>query len=133
MVTIKVVEALRFFVGEGMPWREPRTTAGRAGGSSLRCRVDDGSVVALLRNVHAGPVRRVRPRTEVASWGVVADSGSVRAKHGGELTGPNPTDRSKAETKCQVVSSSDGMLLGAAPSAANVHDTRLFWHLLHLA
>jgi hypothetical protein len=116
-----------------MPWREPRTTAGRAGGSSLRCRLDDWSVVALLRHVHAGPVRRVRPGTEVASWDVVADSGSVRAKHGGELTGPNPADRSRAGTKCQVAASSDGMPLGPVPSAANLHDTRLFWHLLYLA
>ena len=58
---------------------------------------------------------------------------SVRAKHGGELTGPNPTDRGKAGTKYHVVASTDGIPLGVVPSAANVHDTRLFRHLLYLA
>ena len=56
-----------------------------------------------------------------------------RAKHGGELTGPNPTDRSKPGTKYHVVVSTDGIPLAAVPSAANVHDTRLFPHLLRLA
>src|SRR4051812_1146253 len=55
--TVKVIEALRFLVGEGMPWREPRATAGRAGGSSWRRRLDGWSAVALLRRVHAGLVR----------------------------------------------------------------------------
>ncbi len=58
---------------------------------------------------------------------------SVRAKRSGELTGPNPTDRGKAGTKCHVIVATDGIPLGVVPSAANVHDTRLFGHLLHLA
>ncbi|HVI38219.1 MAG TPA: transposase [Gaiellales bacterium] len=49
------------------------------------------------------------------------------------LTGPNPTDRGKPGTKYHVVVATDGLPLGAVPSAANVHDTRLFRHLLHLA
>ena len=45
----------------------------------------------------------------------------------------NPTDRGKRGTKYHVVVATDGLPLGAIPSAANVHDTRLFPHLLHLA
>ena len=76
----------------------------------------------------------VRAGPEAASWDVVVDSCSVRAKHGGELTGPNPTDRGKAGTKDHVVVDRiDGLPLGVIPSAANIHDTRLFRHLLHLA
>jgi transposase len=130
--TIKVVEALRFFVREGVPWRELRATAGRACGSTLRRRLDDWSATALLRQVHVVLVRMVRSGPEV-TWDVVVDRCSVRAKHGGELTGPNPTDRGKAGTKYHVVASTDGLPLAAVPSAANVHDTRLFPHLLGLA
>jgi transposase len=130
--TIKVVEALRFFVREGVQWRELRATAGRACGSTLRRRLDDWSATALLRQVHVVLVRMVRSGPEV-TWDVVVDSCSVRAKHGGELTGPNPTDRGKAGTKYHVVASTDGLPLAAVPSAANVHDTRLFPHLLRLA
>jgi transposase len=131
--TIEVVETLRFFVREGVQWRELRAAAGRACGSTLRRRLDEWSATALLRRVHAALIRMVRSGPEVASWDVVVDSCSVRAKRGGELTGPNPTDRGKAGTQYHVVASTDGLPLAAVPSAANVHDTRLFPHLLRLA
>jgi transposase len=131
--TVEVVETLRFFVREGVQWRELRAAAGRACGSTLRRRLDEWSATALLRRVHAALIRMVRSGPEVASWDVVVDSCSVRAKRGGELTGPNPTDRGKAGTKYHVVASTDGLPLGVVPSAANVHDTRLFPHLLRLA
>ena len=63
----------------------------------------------------------------------MVDSCSVRAKRGGELAGPNPTGRGKAGTNYHIVASTDGLPPGALPSAANVHDTRLFPHLLRLA
>src|SRR3954471_25009173 len=131
--TIKVVETLRFFVREGVQWRELRGAAGRACGSTLRRRLDEWSATALLRRVHVALVRMVRSGPEAAAWDVVVDSCSVRAKRGGELTGPNPTDRGKAGTKYHVVVATDGLPLGVIPSAANVHDTRLFPPLLRLA
>src|SRR3954465_9597982 len=127
MPTIRVVETLRFFVREGVQWRELRAAAGRACGSTLRRRLDSWSATALLRQVHAALVRMVRSGPEVASWEeVVVDSCSVRAQRGGGLTGPNPTDRGKAGTKYHLVVATDGLPLAAIPSAANVHDTRLF-------
>ena len=131
--TLEVVETLRFFVREGVQWRELRAAAGRASGSTLRRRLDGWGATALLRQVHIALIRMVRAGPEVAPWDVVVDSCSVRAKRGGELTGPNPTDRGKAGTKYHVVASTDGIPLGVVPSAANVHDTRLFPHLLRLA
>ena len=111
MPTIKVVEALRFFVREGVQWRELRAIVGRASGSTLRRRLDDWSATALLRWVHAALVRMVRAGPQATSWDVVVDSCSVRAKRGGELTGPNPTDRGKAGTKYHVVVATDGIPL----------------------
>jgi Transposase DDE domain len=114
-------------------WRELRATAGRASGSTLRRRLEGWNAKALLRQVHVVLVRMVRSGPETAPWDVVVDSCSVRAKHGGALTGPNPTDRGKAGTKYHLVVATDGLPLGVAPSAANIHDTRLFPHLLRLA
>ena len=133
MPTTKVVEALQFFIREGVQWRDLRATIGRASGSTLRRRLDDWHASAVLRQVHVVLVRRVRAGCEVAACDVVVDSCSVRAKRGGELTGPNPTDRGKAGTKYHVVVATDGIPLGIVPSAANVHDTRLFPHLVQLA
>src|SRR5215212_8590375 len=75
--TIKVVETLRFFVREGVQWRELRASARRACGSTLRRRwmagVPQPSCVRfmpfLIRMVRAGP--------ETLSWDVVVDSCSV--------------------------------------------------------
>jgi DDE family transposase len=90
------------------------------------------STMAVLRQVHVVLVRMVRAGPE-AAWDVVVDSCSVRAKRGGELTGPNPTDRGKAGTKYHIAVSTDGIPLAAVPSAANIHDTRLVPHRLRLA
>jgi transposase len=131
--TVEVVETLRFFVREGVQWRELRATADRACGSTLRRRLDEWSATALLRRVHVALIRMVRAGPEAAPWDVIVDSCSVRAERGGELTGPNPTDRGKAGTKYHMVVATDGTPLGVVPSAANVHDARLFPHLLRLA
>jgi transposase len=111
--TKAVVETLRFFMREGVQWRELRATGDRVCGATLRRRLMEWSAAALLRRV--------------------VDSCSVRAKRGGELTGPNPTDRAKRGTKYHVVVASDGIPLAALPSAANVHDTMLFPALLRRA
>lgn len=131
--TVEVVEVLRFFVREGVQWRELRTLPGRASGATLLRRLDAWHATALLRRVHAVLVRMARSGPGTAAWDIVFDSCSVRAKRGGDLTGPNPTDRGKAGTKYHVVVSTDGLPLAVQPSAANVHDTRLFPDLLRLA
>ena len=64
MPTIKVVEVLRFFVREGVQWRQLRATAARACGSTLRRRLDEWSGTAALRQVHAILVRMVRSGPE---------------------------------------------------------------------
>src|SRR4051794_41205544 len=60
MPTIRVVETLRFFVREGVQWRELRAAAGRACGSTLRRRLDSWSATALLRQGPTPPVPVVR-------------------------------------------------------------------------
>ena len=93
------------------------------------------STTAVLRRVHAVLIRMIRSGSEAAAeaWSIVVDSSSVRAKRGGALTGPNPTDRGKLGTKYHLVVTTDGLPVAALPSAANVHDTRLFPDLLRLA
>ena len=53
------------------------------------------------------------------------DSTSVRAKRGGEATGPNPTDRGKPGSKYHLVVDQQGVPLAVQLSAANVPDLRL--------
>src|SRR6476619_2773762 len=71
MPTIKVIETLRFFVREGVQWRELRATAGRASGATLRRRLDEWDGTALLRRVHLALICMVRAGPEL--WDVVVD------------------------------------------------------------
>lgn len=130
-----VVATLPFFLREGVQWRALLAGEGRASGSTLRRRFREWHDTALLTRVHAVLLRMVRsdPQAAAREWDVIVDSCSVRAKHGGDLTGPNPTDRGKRGTKYHLVVASDGLPLGAVASAANVHDTRMFPELLRLA
>lgn len=135
----EVTETLRFFLREGVQWRELLAGTGRASGSTLRRRLREWRDVALLPRVHAVLLRMVRSGPEAAAQAidvvidVVVDTCSVRAKHGGDLTGPNPTDRGKQGTKYHIVVSTEGWPLGAVASAANVNDTKMFPELLRLA
>ena len=91
--TPAVVETLRVFLRR-------HAMAGTAGhrdrvcGATLRRRLGEWSAEARLHRGHAMRVRIVRsgPEAAAAARDVVIDSCRVRAKRGGELTGPNPTD-----------------------------------------
>src|SRR4051794_9495063 len=143
--TPAVVETLRLFLREGMQWRELGATGDRVGGATLRRRLGDWSAEAPLNRGHAMRVRIVRsgPEAAAVAWDVVIGSCSVRAKRGGELTGPNPTDRAKRGTQYHVIVdhvivdhvivASEGIPLAALPCAANGNDTRLVPALLRRA
>jgi transposase len=152
----EVVATLQFLLREGVQWRELFAGTGRASGSTLRRWLRDWRDVALLPRAHAGLLRMVRSGPEAAARALdmVVDRCSVRAsrtspsrcagsqrmrehplraKHGGDLTGPNPTDRGTRGTKYHIVVSTEGWPLGAVASAANINDTTMFPELLRLA
>ncbi len=60
---------------------------------------------------------------------LIVYSYSVRAKCGGELTGPNPTDCSKQGTKYHVPVNGDGVPVACAATGANVNEALLFKRL----
>ena len=64
---------------------------------------------------------------------LILDSCSVRAKRGGDLTGPNPTDRAKRGTKYHIAITGDGGPVAGVATAANVNDTLLFERLFPVA
>ncbi len=69
-------------------------------------------------------------KQEILAWSRASiDAVSVRAK-GGELTGPNPTDRGKPGTKYHLLTNATGLPLHVLASAANTHHSKLFEPLL---
>jgi len=68
-----------------------------------------------------------------AAAGLVASlhrRGVGALEKGGELTGPNPTDRGKAGSKYHILCDANGLPLHVLLSAANTHDSKLFEPLL---
>jgi transposase len=126
--TVRVLATLRRFVREGTPWRSLRATPAEASGSTLRRRLADWAEINLLQRVHALLVAMLRGDPTL-----IVDSCSVRAKRGGDLVGPNPTDRGKHGTKYHLAVTGDGIPVACAATGANVNDTVLFERLFLMA
>ena len=122
--TVRVLASLRRFLREGTPWRGLRATSAQVSGSTLRRRLADWAEINLLQRVHAVLVAMLRGNPDL-----ILDSCSVRAKRGGDLVGPNPTDRGKQGSKYHLAVSGDGVPVACAVTGANVNDTVLFERL----
>jgi transposase len=118
------VAALRRFLREGTPWRALMATEEQASGSTLRRCLARWAETGLLAKVHALLLGMLRGHPDL-----ILDTCSVRAKRGGDLTGPNPTDRAKRGTKYHVAVEGDGVPVACAATAANVNDTLAFERL----
>jgi hypothetical protein len=114
--TVRVLASLRRFLREGTPWRGLRATPAEASGSTLRRRLADWAAINLLQRVHADQVAMLRGNPDL-----ILDSCSVRAKRGGDLIGPNPTDRGKQGSTYHVAVSGDGVPVACAVTGANVN------------
>src|SRR5689334_24507807 len=123
--TIRVLATLRQFLREGTPWRRLRATAAQASGSTLRRYLEQWARSGLLAQVHAVLVSMLRGDPTL-----ILDSCSVRAKRGGELTGPNPTDRGKRGTKYHIATTGVGVPVACAADAATVNVTGGFAQLV---
>ena len=122
--TARVLATLRRFLREGTPWRGLRATPAHASGSTLRRRLTEWAETNLLQRAHAVRVAMLRGHPDL-----ILGSCSVRAERGGELTGPNPTDRGERGTEYHVATTGDGVPVACAATAANVDDTLVFERL----
>jgi transposase len=108
---------------EGTPWRSLRATPDQASGSTLRRVLARWAERGLLAKVHALLAAMLRGHPDL-----ILDTCSVRAKRGGDLTGPNltgpnPTDRAKRGTKYHIATDGEGVPVACLATAANVNDT----------
>lgn len=122
--TVRVLATLRRFLREGTPRRGLRATVDQASGSTLRRCLARWAARGLLAKVHALLASMLRGHPDL-----ILDSCSVRAKRGGDLTGPNPTDRGKRGTKYHIATNGDGVPVACIATAANVNDTLAFKRL----
>ena len=122
--TVRGLATLRQFLRDGTRWRSLRATAGIASGSTWRRHLEEWARIGLLTQVPAVLVGMVRGAPTL-----ILERCSARAKRGGDLTGPNPTDRGKQGTKYHIATTGDGVPVACAATAANVNDTLMFERL----
>lgn len=122
--------------GHSLYPRQRRAVVGIAAGAGLRLGSDLLAAAAGVAtswgvgsaaSQAAGATGALRP-TRLESCG--AGFALCAGKKGGELTGPNPTDKGRPGSKQHLVVERGGIPLAAAVSAANLNDHFLFEPLL---
>jgi transposase len=113
-----------FVLRTGMPWRFLPQELGCGSGSTCWRRLRDWQAAGVWERLHAVLLNWLGD-SGVIDWSRASlDSLSVRAKRGGDDTGPNPVDRGKRGSKYHLVVDRNGIPLAVRLSAANVHDSR---------
>ncbi|MCO1660993.1 IS5 family transposase [Pseudonocardia humida] len=125
-----VLAGIVFVLSTGIRWNELPVELGCGSGTTCWRRLRDWQRAGVWHEVHRVVLDRLG-QAGVLDWSRAAvDSVSVRAKRGGEVTGPSPTDRGKAGTKYHVLCDRNGLPLNVLITGANTHDSRMLAPLL---
>jgi len=96
-------------------------------GSGVTCwrRLRQWQALGVWAGVHRTLLNWLRDLGRMDWTRASLDSTSVRAKRGGEATGPSPVDRGKRGSKYHLLVDRQGIPLAVLLSMANVHDSKL--------
>nr|WP_277552212.1 IS5 family transposase [Kocuria oceani] len=124
------LEGILFVLHTGCRWRDLPVELGCGSGHTAWRRLRHWQEAGVWEHLHRAVLEELSEE-EILDWSRASiDSVSVPGPKGGELTGPNPTDRGKAGTKYHLLTDRNGLPLHVLVSAANTHDSRLFEPLL---
>jgi transposase len=114
-----------FILRHGLRWCELPLELGYGSGVTCWRRLRQWQELGIWAMLHQGILNWLGD-VDAVDWSRASvDSVSVRAKRGGEHTGPNPTDRGKLGSKYHFLVDRHGLPLAVQLTAANVHDTHL--------
>ncbi|ATL72055.1 IS5 family transposase [Nocardia terpenica] len=118
-----VFTAVVYVLTSGCAWRMLPPSFGVSVPTAHR-RFTAWTKAGVWRRLHRAVLDELGARGLIDWSRAVVDAASVRAKKGGDLTGPSPTDRGKPGSKQHILSDRAGIPLAVAVSAANVHDSQ---------
>ena len=75
-----------------------------------------------LAAIHETLLAKLQAGDQIDWSRAVVDSSAVRALHGEENTGPNPTDKAEAGSKRHLITDAQGIPLATILTGANAHD-----------
>jgi transposase len=114
-----------FVLRTGLPWRLLPQELGCGSGSTCWRRLRDWQAAGVWERPHAALLNWLGDAGAIDWSRASLDSLSVRAKRGGNETGPSPADRGKLGSKYHLLVDRNGIPLAVRLSAANVHDSQL--------
>ncbi|WP_091216539.1 IS5 family transposase [Geodermatophilus siccatus] len=119
-----VLEGIAFVLSTGIGWTKLPTELGYGSGWTCWRRLHEWADAGVFDRLHTAVLDQLGSEGRLDWSRANLDSVSVRAK-GGELTGPNPTDRGKAGSKYHLLVDAHGLPLNVLVSGANRHDSML--------
>lgn len=126
----QVLAGILFVLRTGIPWEYLPQELGSGSGMTCWRRLRDWQVAGVWERLHHELLNRLHDAGRIDWSRASLDSASIRARGGGDHTGPSPTDRGRPGTKRHVIVDRAGVPLGVLMSGANVHDSRVFERLL---
>ena len=109
-----------FVLRHNLAWNKLPRTPGSGCGSACRKRLAEWPTAGVWERLHAVLWARPHAANQIDRSRAAADASSLRAlKKGGELTGPNPTDRARAGSKHHRLTDAGGIPLAALTGAAS--------------
>jgi transposase len=93
-------------------------------GSGMTCwrRLFAWNKAGVWRKLHQALLQKLECAHRINWQRAIIDASTIRATHGGEKTGKNPTDRAKRGSKRHLLTDANGIVLNLMLTAANRND-----------
>jgi transposase len=118
----KVLTGIAFILKTGIAWEDLPPECGWGCGIACKRYLRRWQRQGVWRELHEVLLAELNGADRIDWSRALVDSASVRAPHGGEDTGPNPTDRRKSGSKHHALTDAHGVPLAMTLTGANRHD-----------
>jgi transposase len=113
-----------FVLRSGIPWQMLPQELGCGSGMTCWRRLRDWQRGGVWDLIHFALLDWLARNDQIDWPRAVVDSCSIRAVHGGDQTGPNPTDRAKRGSKRHLICDGRGVPLAVRLTTANRNDSQ---------
>src|SRR3712207_2395707 len=118
----KALTGILFVLKTGINWEDLPQEMGCGCGMTCWRRLRDWTRAGVWPKLHEVLLAELEGAGKINWDRALIDSSFVRARGGGERTGPSPVDRRKKGSKHQIITDAGGVPLTSATTAANVPD-----------
>ena len=118
----EALTGILFVLRTGISWNLLPQELGCGSGMTCLRRLHEWQQAGVWQKLHATLLSKLQQGHKLDWSRAVVDSSTVRAIHGGDKTGPNPTDRAKSGSKHHLVSEAQGIPLAVLLTRANAND-----------